>query len=108
MSAISNGPIARDLQILDKLSVPEEKVRQNELELRRILALAMGALPMTFRDVLRLREVEEHSIAETARMLGLSTSAVKSRALRGRQKLRRALSKHFFSGARPRRRAVRI
>jgi len=103
-TAFEGTPIGAE--VADNNPTPEQ--RYSQVELRRILALAIGELPMTFRDVLRLREVEEHSIAETARMLGLSTSAVKSRALRGRQKLRRALTKHFFSGARPRRRAVRI
>jgi RNA polymerase sigma-70 factor (ECF subfamily) len=55
----------------------------------------MGELPTTFREVLELREVEEYSTRETAKMLGLSISAVKSRALRGRQMLRRALTKYF-------------
>jgi RNA polymerase sigma-70 factor, ECF subfamily len=87
-------------EVADHNPTPEQ--RYSQVELRRILALAMGELPMTSREVLRLREVEGHSIAETARMLGLSTSAVKSRTLRGRQKLCRALSKYFFSGARPR------
>jgi RNA polymerase sigma-70 factor (ECF subfamily) len=55
----------------------------------------MGELPLSLREVLHLREVEECSTAETATMLGLSRAAVKSRALRGRRRLRRALTKHF-------------
>jgi RNA polymerase sigma-70 factor (ECF subfamily) len=74
---------------------PTPEQLYSQVELRRTLASAMGELPMTSREVLRLREVEEHSIAETARMLGLSISAVKSQTLRGQQKLRRALTKRF-------------
>ena len=80
-------------EVADDTPTPEQRYSQEELQ--RILASAMGELPMTFREVLRLREVEEHSTEETARMLGLSIAAVKSRALRGRQKLRQALTKYF-------------
>jgi len=80
-------------EVADNTPTPEQRYSQEELQ--RILASAMGELPMTFREVLRLREVEEHSTEETARMLGLSIAAVKSRALRGRQKLRQALTKYF-------------
>jgi RNA polymerase sigma-70 factor, ECF subfamily len=80
-------------EVVDKSQTPEQ--RYSQVELRQILALAMNKLPMTFREVLRLLEVEERSTAETARMLGLSITAVKSRAYRGRQKLRQSLTKYF-------------
>jgi RNA polymerase sigma-70 factor (ECF subfamily) len=80
-------------EIADNTPTPEQRYSQEEL--RHILARAMAELPMTFREVLHLREVEERSTGETARILGLSISAVKSRALRGRQKLRQALTKYF-------------
>ena len=81
------------VELADKTPTPEQRYSQEEL--RHILARAMGELPMTFREVLHLREVEERSTGETARILGLSISAVKSRALRGRQKLRQVLTKYF-------------
>jgi len=80
-------------EVADNAPTPEQ--RYSQAELRQILAAAMSKLPMTFREVLVLREVEERSTEETARMLGLSISAVKSRALRGRQKLHEVLTKHF-------------
>jgi RNA polymerase sigma-70 factor (ECF subfamily) len=80
-------------EVADNAPTPEQ--RYSQVELRQILAAAMSKLPMTFREVLLLREVEERSTEETARMLGLSISAVKSRALRGRQKLHEVLTKHF-------------
>jgi RNA polymerase sigma-70 factor, ECF subfamily len=80
-------------EVADHTPTPEQLYSQEEVQ--RILASAMGELPTTFREVLELREVEEYSTRETARMLGLSISAVKSRALRGRQLLRRALAKYF-------------
>jgi RNA polymerase sigma-70 factor, ECF subfamily len=82
-------------EVADNAPTPEQ--RYSQVELRQILATAMSKLPLTFREVLLLREVEERSTEETARMLGLSISAVKSRALRGRQKLHQVLTKHFRS-----------
>jgi RNA polymerase sigma-70 factor, ECF subfamily len=80
-------------EIADDTPNPEQ--RHSQEELRQILASALGELPMTFREVLRLRELEEYSTEETARMLKLSITTVKSRAHRGRQRLRRALTKYF-------------
>jgi RNA polymerase sigma-70 factor (ECF subfamily) len=80
-------------EIADDTPNPEQ--RHSQEELRQILASAMGELPMTFREVVRLRELEEYSTEETARMLKLSITTVKSRAHRGRQRLRRALTKYF-------------
>ena len=80
-------------EVADGTPTLEQQYSQKELQ--RILASAMEELPLASREVLQLREVEERSTAETARILGLSISAVKSRMLRGRQKLRQALTKHF-------------
>ena len=80
-------------EVADHTPTPEQ-LYSNE-EVHRIVASAMGELPTALREVLTLREVEEYSTRETARMLGLSVSAVKSRALRGRQMLRQALTKYF-------------
>ena len=80
-------------EVADGTPTPEQQYSQKELQ--RILASAMEELPLASREVLQLREVEERSTAETARILGLSISAVKSRMLRGRQKLRQALTKHL-------------
>ena len=80
-------------EVTDESPTPEQ--RYSQAELHYILASAMGELPVNFREVLFLREVEERSTGETARILGLSISAVKSRALRGRQKLRQVLTKYF-------------
>jgi len=86
--AAEDGPL--NAEVADTTPTPEQRYSQEER--RQILGSVMSELPGTFREVLRLREVEEHSTKETARMLGLSISAVKSRAARGRQKLREALT----------------
>jgi len=81
------------IEVADDTPTPEQRYSQEEL--RQILVSAMGELPMTFREVLHLRELEEYTTEETARMLKLSINTVKSRARRGRQRLRRALTKYF-------------
>jgi RNA polymerase sigma-70 factor (ECF subfamily) len=80
-------------EIADDTPNPEQ--RHSQEELRQIVTSAMAELPMSFREVLRLRELEEYSTEETARTLRLSITAVKSRTQRGRQRLRRALRKYF-------------
>ena len=69
-------------------------------ELRDILSQAIEKLEPQFRTVFVLRDVEEFSTEETAKMLGLSVPAVKSRLLRSRLKLRELLNKYFKRGPR--------
>jgi RNA polymerase sigma-70 factor (ECF subfamily) len=60
-------------------------------EKKRILNEAIENLRGGTREVIRLHGIEERKIKETARLLNLSESAVKSRLLRGRQQLRQSL-----------------
>lgn len=72
---------------------PEE--RYSKTELQEILATAVGRLPLLYRVVFQLRDVDGLSIEETAQTLGLSSAAVKSRLLRARLQLRETLSPYF-------------
>jgi RNA polymerase sigma-70 factor (ECF subfamily) len=85
--------------VADNTPTPEQRYAKEEVQ--QILASAMGELPITSRQVLHLRDVEERSTEETARMLGLSITAVKSRTRRGRHRLRQALTKHFGATSSP-------
>ncbi len=64
-------------------------------ELRAILSKALLDLETRLRIVVVLRDVEGLSTEETARVLGLSVAAVKSRLNRARLKLRNKLSAWF-------------
>jgi RNA polymerase sigma-70 factor (ECF subfamily) len=75
---------------------PEQQLTRTELE--GILENAAKALPPTFRAVFFLRDVEELSTEETAKMLNLSTGAVKARLFRARLRLREDLSKILKRG----------
>jgi RNA polymerase sigma-70 factor (ECF subfamily) len=72
---------------------PEQRYAQTEL--REIISKAVGALGPAYRIVFLLRDVEGLSGEETAQLLGLSVSAVKSRLLRARLKMRARLDKYF-------------
>ena len=61
-------------------------------ELAERIERAIARLPEAYRTVVVLRDVEGRSTEETAECLCLSVSAVKSRPLRARVTLRRALA----------------
>jgi len=67
-------------------------------EAREELARAIEELPPTLRSVFVLRDIEGFSTEETAEMLDLSVSAVKSRLMRARLKLRERLATYFSQG----------
>jgi RNA polymerase sigma-70 factor (ECF subfamily) len=69
-----------------------------EKELLDKLSSAVDRLPEKYRTIFLLRDVEEFSTQKTAEILGISTSAVKSRLHRARIFLREALSYIFDEG----------
>jgi RNA polymerase sigma-70 factor, ECF subfamily len=75
---------------------PEELLGRTET--REIMERAIQNLPVSFRTVFQLRDVEGLSTEETAEMLGLTISAVKARLFRARLRLREELAKFFKRG----------
>jgi RNA polymerase sigma-70 factor (ECF subfamily) len=75
---------------------PEQRFAQTEMH--EILSEAIGKLDPDFRVVFTLRDIEELSTEETAKTLGISIPAVKSRLLRARLKLRQKLDRYFRQG----------
>lgn len=80
-------------EVADWAPNPEELCRASEL--RDILVKAIEELRPTLRTVFVLRDIEELSISQTAEVLDLSVSAVKTRLLRARLQLRELLSAYF-------------
>lgn len=76
---------------------PEQLYAKSEID--NIVSALVEKLEDEYRVVLILRDVEELSTQETADALGISISAVKSRLLRARLKLREKLNRHFRQGA---------
>ena len=81
------------LQIVDWHDLPEEELLSSELQ--SVLDQAIVRLPETLRVVFLLRDVQSLSVRETAEALSLSETAVKTRLLRARLRLRDYLSTYF-------------
>jgi RNA polymerase sigma-70 factor (ECF subfamily) len=80
-------------QFFDFCCLPEEDFLRDEA--REEMQRAIADLPPTLRSVFILRDIEGLSTEETASALELSVSAVKSRLMRARLKLRERLSRYF-------------
>jgi RNA polymerase sigma-70 factor, ECF subfamily len=78
---------------------PSPEQQYGSVEMRKILAEVIEKLEPEYRIVLVLRDLEELSTQETADTLGISVTAVKSRLLRARLKLREKLHRYFRQGA---------
>jgi len=80
----------RPKDLADWREIPSEALQRKEL--REALRRAMSALAPKYREVLILRDVQHVSIAETAKILGISEANVKTRLLRARLQMREALA----------------
>jgi RNA polymerase sigma-70 factor (ECF subfamily) len=77
-------------RLVDPASPPDEALGERQVE--RALEQAIADLEPMYREVLVLRDMEGLTAPEVAEVLGLSTSAVKSRLHRARLSLRAALA----------------
>jgi RNA polymerase sigma-70 factor (ECF subfamily) len=64
--------------------------------MRALVENGVMRLPVKYRMVLMLRDIEQLPIEEAASALGLGIPAIKARLLRGRLMLREALAPHFI------------
>ncbi len=64
-------------------------------ETRQVVRSCIDKLPEDYRNVLLLRDIEELDTSEAAKMLGITTNAVKIRLHRARQALRGLLAPHL-------------
>jgi len=58
---------------------------------RKLLLRTLGELPVNYRDIIVLRDIENLSYAEIAEVIGLPAGTVMSRLSRGRAQLRKAV-----------------
>jgi RNA polymerase sigma-70 factor (ECF subfamily) len=72
---------------------PEQSCSKEEM--RRLVEKEIMKLPVKYRLVLILRDVDELSTAEAANALGLGVPALKARLVRGRLMLRESLVPYF-------------
>ena len=81
------------VQTTDWCCLPEEELLSSEG--RTTMDRAVEHLPETLRIVFVLRDIEDLSILETSQVLGLSETAVKTRLLRARLRLREELCSYY-------------
>lgn len=87
------GQLPRPFQFADWARLPEGELLSGEA--KKILDRAIQNLPEKLRVVFLLRDMENLSIKETSEALNLSETAVKTRLLRARLRLREQLSTYF-------------
>jgi RNA polymerase sigma-70 factor, ECF subfamily len=83
---------ASHLDVVDQGLNPEQLYALEERQ--RILSTALNELTPGMRKAIELRELDERSSEEAARIMGISVSAIKARVFHGRIKLRERLKSH--------------
>lgn len=76
---------------------PQKQVERSERQ--QLVRKAIDQLPPDYRTVVVLRDLEQLSTAEAARILEISEGALRVRLHRARQALRALLEKHFGADA---------
>jgi RNA polymerase sigma factor (sigma-70 family) len=84
---------------VDQSPNPEESCWQRERT--DLLAKAINRLGPKIRSTILLRDIEEKSVEETAKILGTSITAVKARVFQGRRKLRSRVNAGLLCGSLP-------
>src|SRR5712675_2649615 len=74
-------------------SAPDPEAIYSQREWAEILSLAMNELSPAIQKAIRLHDFDERSSEETARIMGISVSALKGRMFHGRRKLRERLKR---------------
>jgi RNA polymerase sigma-70 factor (ECF subfamily) len=81
------------IDFADWREIPSEALHRKELQ--KALNHAIASLRPIYREVLVLRDIQQFSVAETARSLNISEGSVKTRLLRARLQVRDALAPGF-------------
>ncbi len=88
-AAVGESSARLEAYLADQNPTPAAEAQRHELLVQ--IAQALDQLPVEQRDVVLLRDVQGHSVAEIARQLGRSEKSVAGLLLRGRSKLRQLL-----------------
>lgn len=89
-------------QLTDWREIPSDTLARQEI--RTLIRQAVSALPLPYREVFVLREIEERNVQETAETLGITTASVKMRLHRARMMLQKQLAPQLKSAVPSRRR----
>src|ERR1700761_930283 len=86
----------------DWKEIPSEALERKEIRL--LLYKVVTALPLIYREVFQLRDIEQMSVNEAAEALGITISSVKVRLHRARMMLQKTLAPELKQFAPKRRR----
>ena len=82
----------RSYRMHDSLDDAMDLAVKEDPEVKELME-TVWSLPETYKDVIVLHYLEGYSVEEAARILGVSSSAIKMRLKRGRESLREELEK---------------
>jgi RNA polymerase sigma-70 factor (ECF subfamily) len=82
-------------QLTDWREIPSESLERQEI--RTLIRRALTELPIAYREVFVLRELEERNVQETAETLGITVASVKMRLHRARIMLQKQLAPQLKS-----------
>lgn len=88
---VSQSEGGRVVPFPSKFGIEDPAASAARTQMREMIEHAIEALPAPFRIVFVMRDIEECSIEETARALGIRAETVKTRLHRARRLLRTAL-----------------
>ena len=94
MSTLGFGD--KDYEVPSKDYAPSETMEGEEIE--KHIRMALGKLPLHFRTVIILRDVQELSYEEISKIMQIPLGTVKSRVNRARLKLQEILSNLEYKG----------
>jgi len=89
-------------------SSPDPEAVYSQREWAEMLSLAMNELPPGIRRAIQLRELDERSSEEAARIMGISVSALKGRMFHGRKRLRETIKRYIDSARMLQKRSSKI
>ncbi|HEY0162479.1 MAG TPA: sigma-70 family RNA polymerase sigma factor [Edaphobacter sp.] len=90
----TEGPVT-PAQLTDWREIPSDSLERNEV--RTLIRSAVDTLPLPYREVFVLRELEERNIQETAETLGITVASVKMRLHRARLMLQKQLAPQLIA-----------
>jgi len=89
--------IRSERELSDELG-PSPEQSAARADIRRLLEQKIDELPVAFRAVFVLREVEDLSVTETAACLSIPEATVRSRMFRARGRLRESIARELDMG----------
>ncbi len=88
--------------LTDWREIPSQALERKEI--RSLIRRALIALPLAYREVFVLRELEDRNVQETAETLGITPASVKMRLHRARLMLQKTLAPQLKSAVPEKRR----